>query len=50
MDVDSSFNIIVGGQVRDNALITPATGDQPLAIYFGSDGKVKWSKYFATTG
>lgn len=46
IDIDSSYNMIIGGETKDNVILSSGTGTQALAVYYGADGLIKWAKYF----
>ena len=49
LDLDSSYNIVVGGSSSDSS-ITYSSGTQPLLVFYWGNATLRWSNYYTVTG
>jgi hypothetical protein len=47
MDVDSSGNIVAGGNSLDSTINGGSSTTLPLVVFFKPDGTIKWANHYA---
>ena len=49
IDVDSSYNIAVGGKSSDPGFLDATSSPNPIAVYINNGGLFRWAKYFSNS-